>query len=198
VIGAQFDTYLEPLMEDLKLLWEVGVHVRNATAFNGQTHFNMSVILMWTMHDLPAYGTIARCATKGYQGCPCCGPNTTTRRLHVLHKNVYCSQHKKWLPMDHPHRHDTSSFEGIWEEGEAPRRMTTNEIYNVVVARMTWLISGDQPQHNDVTKTSGMKRLSILFQLEYWKVNFHIFIHVHPNLKIDRTSPLLEWCYVNH
>jgi hypothetical protein len=34
VIGAQFDTYLEPLMEELKLLWEVGVHVRDATAFN--------------------------------------------------------------------------------------------------------------------------------------------------------------------
>jgi hypothetical protein len=87
--------------------------------------------------------------------------------------------------MDHPHCHDTSSFEGIREEGEAPRRMTTNEIYNAVVARMTWLISGGQPQHNDPTKTSRVKRLNILFQLEYWKVNFQIFIHVHLNLKID-------------
>jgi hypothetical protein len=58
VIGAQFDTYLEPLMEELKLLRGVGVHVRNAIAFYGQTYFNMHAILMWTMHDLPAYGTI--------------------------------------------------------------------------------------------------------------------------------------------
>ncbi len=35
VTNAQFDTYLEPSMEELKLLWEVGVHARNATAFNG-------------------------------------------------------------------------------------------------------------------------------------------------------------------
>jgi hypothetical protein len=46
VTGAKFDTYLEPLMEELKLLWEVGVHVQNVVAFNGQTHFNMHVILM--------------------------------------------------------------------------------------------------------------------------------------------------------
>jgi hypothetical protein len=62
----QFDTYLEPLMEDLKLSWEVRVHVQDVAAFNGQTHFNMHVMLMWTMHDLLAYGIIAGCATKGY------------------------------------------------------------------------------------------------------------------------------------
>jgi hypothetical protein len=27
VIGEQFDAYLEPLVEELMLLWEVGVHV---------------------------------------------------------------------------------------------------------------------------------------------------------------------------
>ncbi len=27
MIGAQFDAYFKPLMEELKLLWEVGVHV---------------------------------------------------------------------------------------------------------------------------------------------------------------------------
>jgi hypothetical protein len=36
---------------------------------------------------------------------------------------------KKWLPMDHPYHHDTFSFEGIREEGEAPRKMTIDEIY---------------------------------------------------------------------
>lgn len=172
--------------------------VRDLVAFNGQTHFNMRAILMSTMHDLLAYGIVALCATKGYQRCPCCRPNTTTWKTRVLHKNVYCSQHRKWLPMDHPYCHDTSSFKGIQEEGEALRRMTIDEIYNAAATRMIWLASGSLPQRNDPTKTSRVKRLSILFQLEYWTVNFHIFIHVHPNLKIDWTSPLLEWCYVKH
>jgi hypothetical protein len=48
------DTYLEPLVEELKLLWEVGIHVRDATQFNHETHFNLCAILMWTMHDLLA------------------------------------------------------------------------------------------------------------------------------------------------
>jgi hypothetical protein len=87
--------------------------------------------------------------------------------------------------MDHPNRHDTFSFEGIQEEGEAPRRMTIDEIYNATITRMIWLANGGSPQRNDPAKTSKVKRLSILFQLEYWTVNFHIFIHVHPNLKID-------------
>jgi hypothetical protein len=53
-------------MEELKLLWEVGVHVQDVVAFNRQTHFNLHAILMWTMHDLPTYGIVAGCATKGY------------------------------------------------------------------------------------------------------------------------------------
>jgi len=63
--------------------------------------------------------------------------------------------------------------------------MTIDEIYNATTARMTWFASGGWPQCNDPTKTFGVKRLSILFQLEHWKVNFHIFIHVQPNLIID-------------
>jgi hypothetical protein len=58
-------------------------------------------------------------------------PNTTTPRSWVLHKNVYYTQHVKWPPMDHPYHHDTSSFEGIQEEGETPKRMTIDEIFNV-------------------------------------------------------------------
>ncbi len=63
--------------------------------------------------------------------------------------------------------------------------MTIDEIDNVATTRTTWLANGGRPQCNDPTKTFGVKRLNILFQLEYWKVNFHIFIHVCPNLKID-------------
>ncbi len=61
----------------------------------------MRVILLWTMHNLLAYGIVAGCVVKGYQGCPICRPNTMTRRSQVLWKNVYCAQKRKWLPMEH-------------------------------------------------------------------------------------------------
>jgi hypothetical protein len=91
VIGEQFDTYLEPLVEELKLLLEVGILVRNTTQFNCETHFNLRAILMWTMHDLLAYGLVVGCITKRYQGCPCCGLLIMTHKSQALWKNVYCS-----------------------------------------------------------------------------------------------------------
>jgi hypothetical protein len=85
----------------------------------------------------------------------------------MLKKNVYYSQHNKWLPMDHPYRCDTSSFEGVQEVGVAPNKMTMDKIYNAVSTKTTWFVGGGCPQHNDPTRISKVKRLNILFQLEY-------------------------------
>jgi hypothetical protein len=46
-----------------------------------------TAILMWTMHDLPTYGLVAGCATKGYQGCPCCGPHIVITLLKSWSKH---------------------------------------------------------------------------------------------------------------
>jgi hypothetical protein len=107
----QFDIFIEPLVEELKMLWDVGVNVRDINQFNGMGQFNMKAILMWTMHDLPAYGIIVGLVTKGYWGCPCYGENTMSRRSHVLHKNMYCSQHRRWLLMDHLFWHNVVAFD---------------------------------------------------------------------------------------
>ena len=34
--------------------------------------FNMKAMLLWTIHDIPAYGIVAGYVTKGYKGCPIC------------------------------------------------------------------------------------------------------------------------------
>jgi hypothetical protein len=54
----QFDIFIEPLVEELKMLWDVGFNVQDINQFNGMGQFNMKSILMWTMHDLPMYGII--------------------------------------------------------------------------------------------------------------------------------------------
>ncbi len=58
VTVEQFDIFIEPLVEELKMLWDGGVNVQNAIQFNGMGQFNMKSILMWTMHDLPMYGIV--------------------------------------------------------------------------------------------------------------------------------------------
>jgi hypothetical protein len=81
--------------------------------------------------------------------------------------------------MDHPYCHDTSSFEGVQKDGVAPNRMTMDEIYIAISTRTTWLASRGGPQCNDPSRIPRVKRLSILFQLEYWKVIINIFINDH-------------------
>jgi hypothetical protein len=103
-------------------------------SINGDVHFNMHVILLWTMHNLLAYGTIVKCVVKGYQGCPICRPNIVTWKSQALQKNVYCAQHKKGLPMEHAFWRATTSFDGVQEDGVPPQRMTFDEIHNAVVA----------------------------------------------------------------
>ncbi|XP_075473902.1 uncharacterized protein LOC142504951 [Primulina tabacum] len=59
--GNDIDVYFEPLVEDLKELWDTGVETYDAFS---KSMFNMKAILMWTINDFPAYGNLAGCATK--------------------------------------------------------------------------------------------------------------------------------------
>jgi hypothetical protein len=48
--------------------------------------------------------------------------------------------------------------------------MLVDDIYIATMARETWFEHGGKLVNSNATKTSRVKRLSILFQLEYWKV----------------------------
>jgi hypothetical protein len=102
VTGDNMDTYLQPLLEELQLLWHKGVWVHDAANYNGTSHFKFKVILMWCIHDIPALGIMASCVTKCYHACPICGPQTYSYQSNVLSKRVYYNQHQQWLPLDHP------------------------------------------------------------------------------------------------
>ncbi|KAL0541386.1 hypothetical protein IC582_021428 [Cucumis melo] len=70
--------YLEPLIDDLKLLWESGVQCYDA--YNEEL-FNLRTVLLWTINDFPAYGNLSGCSVKGYKACPICEDNTSSIRL---------------------------------------------------------------------------------------------------------------------
>ena len=50
--GNDIDVYLQPLIEDLKTLWDVGVDAYDA--YKKET-FNLRAVLMWIISDFPAY-----------------------------------------------------------------------------------------------------------------------------------------------
>ena len=53
--GNDTDVYLQPLVEELKELWDVGVKTFDVSSKNS---FQMQAALLWTINDFPAYGVI--------------------------------------------------------------------------------------------------------------------------------------------
>ncbi|KAL0451623.1 UNVERIFIED_CONTAM: hypothetical protein Slati_1140400 [Sesamum latifolium] len=79
------DVYLQPLIEELVQLWQVGAQTYDAS---GKEFFMMRATLMWTVNDFPAYGMLSSWSTAGIMGCPICMDNT--RAFHLQHGRKAC------------------------------------------------------------------------------------------------------------
>ncbi|XP_057249341.1 uncharacterized protein LOC104883507 [Beta vulgaris subsp. vulgaris] len=60
--GNDIDIYLQPLIDDLKIMWEKGVEVFDA---HRQEKFNLRAMLFCTIQDYPAYGNLSGYTVKG-------------------------------------------------------------------------------------------------------------------------------------
>jgi len=55
-LNNKIDVYLQPLIDELKMLWDVGVDTFDVSC--GKT-FRLHVALMWTINDFPPYGMLS-------------------------------------------------------------------------------------------------------------------------------------------
>ncbi|XP_042472108.1 uncharacterized protein LOC122054736 [Zingiber officinale] len=177
--GNDIDVYLEPLVEDLKELWDIGVETYDAFS---KSVFNMKAILMWTINDFPAYGNLAGCATKGKFGCPICGEGISSMWLKYSRKFAYLG-HRRFLGPNHPFRQKKKWFDGNKETKGKPRPLNGLEILNVLKdIENDW---GKKKMGKDINNTKkkrkerdGSKKVqkpvqmwkkkSIFFNLPYW------------------------------
>lgn len=60
--GNDIYVYLEPLIDELKQLWEVGAATFDAY---GEKIFDMHACVLWKLNDFPAYDNLFGWATKG-------------------------------------------------------------------------------------------------------------------------------------
>ncbi|XP_057526403.1 uncharacterized protein LOC130805635 [Amaranthus tricolor] len=120
--GINMDVYLQPLIEELKELWEVGVETYDAYS---KKNFILRASLLWTINDFPAYADLSGWSTKGYYACPCC--HKETKRTSLMHKGGYLG-HRRWLPMNHKWRNDANSFDGKIEKGVAPVSLSGDDV----------------------------------------------------------------------
>jgi hypothetical protein len=62
--------------------------------------FSLWAIFMWSIHNLLTYEPLVGQVTKGYKGCPTCGPNSCGFHSKQLGKIVYVG-HCRWLWLNH-------------------------------------------------------------------------------------------------
>jgi hypothetical protein len=118
------DVYLQPLIEKLKELWDVGVETYDVYT---KSIFQMHTTLMWTINDFPAYGDLSGWNTKGALACPSYNYNTHSRWLKNGGK--YCFMgHRRFLGNDHRFRKKRVSFDGSQEMRPAPIIPSGNDI----------------------------------------------------------------------
>ncbi|KAI5337966.1 hypothetical protein L3X38_017237 [Prunus dulcis] len=104
--GNDIDVQLEPLVEDLRTLWD---GVKGVYDFFRQQSFTLKAVLLWTINDFPAYGNLSGCTTKGYYACPICGDKTYAERLEHENKMAFTT-HRRFLSRYHPYRKLSEDF----------------------------------------------------------------------------------------
>lgn len=169
--GNDIDIYLQPLVEELKTLWEHGLPTFDAVK---KETFIMRAAVLWTINDFPAYAMLSGWSTKGKKACPQCAYGTYSLRLNVSQKECYLG-HRRWLPINHRFRRLTHSFNGSQEHGLPPIPMTGGECL-ASLSGLTFQFgkgkkkSLTRKRKHDAAKYDGpWKKKSIFFDLPYWK-----------------------------
>lgn len=169
--GNDIDVFLEPLIDELKDLWDNGATTYDAFR---QVNFLMRAAIMWTINDFPAYANLSGWSTKGKNACPNCHYETDATWL--THGKKLCYRgHRRHLPMSHPFRQQHESFNLSTEMRSAPIPLTGSECLERL-STLTFsfgkpppLKVGEKrpppPPHQD----TPLRKCSIFFKLPYWE-----------------------------
>ncbi|GJW42229.1 retrovirus-related pol polyprotein from transposon TNT 1-94 [Tanacetum coccineum] len=181
----------KPLVDDLHTLFETGVDTYDAST---KENFNLRAIVLWTINDYPALGTLCGCPYSGFKGCVVCGKDTHCVRLSASSKQSYAG-HRRYLPYNHPFRRQKKAFNGQQEFQLAPNLLTGEQIYNEIQKqkRKTTEEEGSSNQVNE----AYWKKFNIWYRkLKYWRHNSvpHCidFMHVEKNVCESLVRTLLN------
>ncbi|CAL5406572.1 unnamed protein product [Camellia sinensis] len=186
------DVYLQPLIKELKNLWEHGVQTYDAS--NGQI-FRMHAAVMWTINNFPAYGNMSGWNTKGYLACPNCNNNASSQGLRSKIGYMGARRH---LPENHTWR-TSKLFNGQTEHRSKPLDLSGDQILEQIDSA-TYKPYGKHPQNrkrqrNEHQNLNWNKR-SIMFDLPYWKTlklrhNLDV-MHIEKNICDNVVGTLLS------
>ncbi|KAG8363361.1 hypothetical protein BUALT_Bualt19G0014400 [Buddleja alternifolia] len=131
--GKSLDVYLQPLIDELKTLWNDGVETYDVSKAQ---NFQMRAAFMWTVSDFSAYGMLSGWSTHGKLACPYCMSRIKSFRLKHGRKPCFFDCHRQFLPLDHPYRYQKDNFtKGRIETDSSIIRLTGEEL-EVAVASL--------------------------------------------------------------
>ncbi|GJZ96142.1 RNA-directed DNA polymerase, eukaryota [Tanacetum coccineum] len=81
--GNDINVFLEPLVDDLYTLFKTGVDTYDVST---KDNFNQHAVVLWTINDYPALGTLCGCSYSGFKGCVVCGKDANRVRLSTSSK----------------------------------------------------------------------------------------------------------------
>ncbi|XP_015158556.1 uncharacterized protein [Solanum tuberosum] len=185
--GYDIDIYLQPLIDELKLLWDTGVETYDAS--RNQT-FQMRAALMWTINDFPAYAMLSGWSIKGKLACPYCNYNTNSHYLKHSQKMCYMD-HRVFLPMYHPWRSNKRSLNGKTECSPPPPLIKGTDVLNSL-QDFEKVFGKKRKRSND----GPLKKRSIFCELPYWQHNLLCHnidvMHIEKNIVDSILGTLLD------
>ncbi|XP_039115102.1 uncharacterized protein LOC120250331 [Dioscorea cayenensis subsp. rotundata] len=103
----KLDVYLQPLIAELKYLWNVGVQTYDVSK---KQNFQMRAALMWTISDFPTFAMLSGWSTAGKKACPYCMDKSKSFSLVNGSKVSWFDCHRQFLPTHHPFRRNKNDF----------------------------------------------------------------------------------------
>src|ERR1044072_2051497 len=164
----KIDVYLQPLIDELKVLWNEGVMTYDISR---KQNFNMKAALMWTVNDFPAYGMLSGSSTAAKLACPCCMNQSKAFYLKHGGKCSWFDFHPQFLPPNHPYRTNKDAFyKNRVVKSKAPRKLSGDEVWEEVsqMPKITETQPCICPGYGD---SHNWIKQSIFWELPYWKDN---------------------------
>jgi hypothetical protein len=157
--GKDFDVFMEPLVEDLLMLWN-GVSTYDALS---PDKFDLRAAVIWCIHDFPALHTLSGRITAGYQACVRCDKDPCSKRI----RNKICFiGHRRFLPLNHRWR-KSKVFNGEIETRDKPAEFTKAELQQQL-EKVKDVRPGKLQRKRKREDGQCWSRRSVLWDLPYW------------------------------
>ncbi|XP_052117681.1 uncharacterized protein LOC110281750 [Arachis duranensis] len=164
----RIDVYLQPLIDELKLLWEDGVLTYD---IHSKSNFVMRAALLCTINDFPAYGMLSGWMTAGRLACPYCMERTKAFQLKNGRKPSCFDYHRQFLPNNHMFRRNKDAFyKNRIERSEPLPRLTGEQIW-YIVQNYDKISDVEQLEIEGYGSTHNWSKRSIFWNLPYWRHN---------------------------